>query len=164
MGDACKDLMTYTPKPAIGLLEGTSTDVLFVDHKVIPSTNTSSSPASELVRVKLFPRGALTTSNVELINKQAYNNNGGHVKIVKVVDADDNVPHAEVTIWNSRELTILGHRLINFAKSIGTEGQAVILTSAILSQYFDLTVPSYIVDLANEETEKLKRYHSTQRK
>lgn len=156
LSEASESLVTYTPKPAIGTLEGTSIETLFVDQDVHEHTMISSVHRSRTTPVKLFPKGTLTSSNVKLTYKSVYKGPGGKATRIEVEGVNGIVPHSEVVIYNNRELTIRGAHLMDFADKTGTEGQATLLTSMILGQKFDLTVPSYIVDLANEEAETIE--------
>lgn len=151
LGEALDSLITFTPKPAIGSLEGTTIETLFVDQDVHEHTMISSLHRTQTNPVRLFAKGTLTSSNVELVRKHSNYKHGGSAKKIRVENVDGSVPNCEVIIYQNRQLTILGQPLMDFAKKVGKEAEATLLTSMLLGQKFDLTVPSYIVDLANDE-------------
>lgn len=155
IADAATFLQAYTPKPAIGALEGTDIQTLYVDKEVHVHTMITNRPLAKFTPVRLFPGYDLDSSNVELVHKRAHKDRGGVAKRIQVENMPDPVSQCEVIIYDNRELLVHSHRLADFAKAINAENQEALLTSMLLSQNFDLIVPSYIVDLANEDAENI---------
>ncbi len=149
MIEASMSLRTYTPKPAVGELEGTDLSTLFVDGEVGGHFVTGEKSAT-INHVKVFKGTSLDSSNVVMDYANAYKNNGGRAKRVGLEGADSDIAYADIAIYNG-ELTILGVKLADFAHGMQLDGQAELLRSMILAQNFDLTVPSYVVELTNEE-------------
>ncbi|MHB1864967.1 MAG: hypothetical protein ACYCPS_02255 [Candidatus Saccharimonadales bacterium] len=150
LGDASEALRVYTPKPAVGEIEGTDVQTLFVDQDVSDHMIIS---GKKYTVIKLFPGIDLTSSNVSLSYAVAHKHEGGLSKRIKVEDLEQMPPHTDMVLYDQKKITILGTPLADFAKSVGMSGQAELLTSMLLIQNFDLTVPVYVVDVANQDAE-----------
>jgi hypothetical protein len=148
MVEASVILRTYTPKPAVGDLGGTDLATLFLDKEVSQHLTIGENGSNE-THIKIFKGTALSSSNVKLDYARAYKH-GGLGKRVAVEGAESEIPHADIVFHNG-DITVLGEWFNKFASSIGMPGQGELLRAMLLAQNFDLTVPSYIVDLVNEE-------------
>jgi len=157
MGQSAQALQTYGPKPAVGRLEGTDIRSLFIDREVVNGTLLGRNSAADMTAVQLYPGVDITSSNARYEFATSYQNRGGHSKRLVVEDLDHNqAHHTDVIIYKSARITFLGAYLEDFADSLGLGAQATLLTSMLLAQNFDLTVPAYIVDLADEEATRIE--------
>lgn len=157
---AANSLNTFTPKPAIGKIEGTDIQTLFVDRDVSQAMLLSSIPASDFTVVALFHGDtSLTSSNSDLEYSIAYKNSGGIAKRIHSEDMSPSKPRAQLLIRKNHELRFNSDYLADFAEGLGMKNQAALLTSLLLRQNFDLIAPSYIVDLSNEEAETIQKTH-----
>ncbi len=157
MGQSAQALRTYGPKPAVGRLESTDIRSLFIDREVVNGTLLGRNSAADMTAVQLYPGVDITSSNARFEFASSYQNRGGHSKRIVVEDLDHNeAHHTDVIIYKSARITFLGAYLEDFADSLGLGAQATLLTSMLLAQNFDLTVPAYIVALADEEATRIE--------
>lgn len=152
--EATNSMSTYTPKPAVGLLEGTDTRTLVIDRDI--SKHFVVLPAADQTVVTLFKGTELDSSNSSLQYSRAYKDIGGMTKRIITEDITALTPRLQTLLYKNRDLTFNGVYLEDFARDLGLQNQAVLLTSMLLIQNFDLTVPAYIVDVANQEAANIK--------
>lgn len=156
-GEASNRLVTYTPKPAVGELDDCNTQIVFIDKDVSSHTVITEDSSVQYTLIKVFKGIDLSSSSAELMYTRPHKNIGGVVKRIVIKGHETGILDADLVLYKNRHLTLTGGLLSQFAKSIGMENQEVLLNSMILSQNFDLIVPVYVVDLANEEAEATQR-------
>lgn len=157
LADSSKLLRTYTVKPAFVEVEDSDTSILFVDkdvsdYIVIADEKEQKHPVTA---VKLFHNVDLSSSNTAIAKKKAHGDLGGQGVRISIDGVDDRIPSSDVIIQPDGRVSILSIHLDDFANGIGMSGRGALLESMILMQKFDLTVPSYIVDLVTEEAEHI---------
>lgn len=152
LADASKELRTYTPKPAFAEIENSDTKILFVDSEIANGRFIIGRGGEPVTTIRLYHGADLTSSNTKLARKIAHTTEGGHGTKVTVDGVDPSTPATDMLIQpRDGRVTISGSSLAGFSKSLGMVGKGALLEAKILAQNFDLTVPTYIVDLANEE-------------
>ena len=153
--EASISLKTYTPKPAVGELDAAGIETLFVNRDVSEHLIVTA-PGVVDTHIRLFKDVGLSHSNVSLEYATPYGEGGGKVKRVAVEGTGNGAPHTDIVLYNGRDLTMLGGYVEDFAAKCGNANQAELFKSMLLMQNFDLTVPVYVVDLANEEAGTLE--------
>jgi hypothetical protein len=161
LADASQSLLTYTPKPAIGNLDGTDINTVIIDREVAGHNFSPAKSSAKFTHLRMFPHGSLTTSNAQMDYKRGHDGRGGIAKRIIIEGSGTSVAHCDLVIEENRSLLVMSRHLTEFAGAINASGQAEILRAMVLSQNFDLVVPSYIVDLSNEEATGIAVNHDS---
>lgn len=155
LAEASKTLKTYTPKPAIGkLTEAVQVDsdiqTVVIDPEASVGFLTSVDDQNgKPVVFRLFSGIELVSSNVAVDERIAYQHDGGHVRRLKVEGVNTNTATTAVVFDDM--VTFRGTPIKAIGEFLGLSNQATVLSALLFAQRYDLTVPSYLVDLANED-------------